>query len=79
MTKEERDRLLDIELGGGIKIRDASAIMFCQWAINKLNGMPAYDSKTVELAGLNSYPGRTMTEEQKLEILQKLIDAGVKL
>jgi hypothetical protein len=71
---------LNIEIGG-IKIKDMSAMTFLQWMANKLNGVKARSSDTVELTALISSPpmSRTMPEADKIKIIRKLIKLGVEI
>ena len=64
----------------GITLRDMSAITFVQWAITKVSGCDANDSRVQTITRMASgIFGRTMPDEQKLQIVNNLISLGVEI
>lgn len=71
---------LDIDMGGGRKLRDVSALEFIQWALKKINDSGVNNNQTKELNMMAGYyPGRLMPDDQKQNILNKMKTAGIKL
>lgn len=80
MTQEERDAYLNIKLDATTTVRDALATQFIAWCLGKVNNLSAFNSSVNEITSLSlSYPGRTMDEDRKIDLLQKLEKLGVSI
>ena len=66
---------------GGLVIKEMSAITFLKWVSEKLNGVKAYSAASTELTLMiqNAPFGRMMGDEQKIDVVRKLIKCGVTL
>ena len=66
---------------GGMTLREASTFSFLQWVGNKINGVPAFTVEAVELSMLVNNPpmSRKMSDDQKLQIINKLLKLNVKI
>ena len=80
MLQEEKDRLLNTKIDATVKARDAGGVQFIGFLLRKVNGMNGMDPRVVEINALSgSYPGKNLTEENKIFWLQKLEVLGIKL
>lgn len=77
LTYEEREAILNKDMGGQT-LRAMSAISFFQWSLAKIQGLPTYNPRVAEITALatNFFPGRTLSDDQKIDIIQKLREAG---
>lgn len=76
MLKEDFN-ILDKNIGG-ITLREMSAITFTQWVMKKIDGLSYNNPKVREISALNSTVfSRTLPDEKKLEIVNKLKDLGI--
>lgn len=66
---------------GGQKVKDMSCLSFYQWLALKLNNVKTYDPGVVELTLMVKNPPiqRTMTDDAKLSIIQKLMKLNIPL
>lgn len=73
MTKEKLESMMNLKIDATITIRESLATQFIGWALNRINGLEAFNSDVQAVSALSQMmPGRTMSEEQKLDILIKL-------
>jgi hypothetical protein len=71
-------KLEDIKIDATTTAKDATAVQFIQWVLKKVNDSGINNTTTTELNMLSSgYPGRTMDDNQKIELLKKLTKAGI--
>ena len=74
----ELNGLLDMKIDATITVREALATQFIAWALGKVNNLEAFNSDVQAIVALSTqYPGRLMSDEKKLEIMQKLVKLGV--
>ena len=72
--------LLDVNISNDLKVRDATGIQFYQWILKKLDGVTVSNQYVLELRMLSSaYPSRVIDDGIKLEILNKMVLAGINL
>jgi hypothetical protein len=76
MTKEEKDIILNKELGG-IKISAMSGMAFKQWALKKLDGVAAFNPGVAPLVQSINLSLGNMSDEDKLELIEKLQKVGI--
>lgn len=80
LTVEQRNALLDIKIDATITVREALATQLIGWALNKINNLNTYDAEVQSITNLAvMHPGRIMSDDTKIEILQKLQRLGVEL
>ena len=72
-------QILDYKIGE-TTINDMGSIAFMGWVASKLNGQPAYKGVIVELSLMvRQVPLGSMAPEQKIEIVRKMLTAGIEL
>ncbi|MHB8483520.1 MAG: hypothetical protein ACYDBV_12435 [Nitrospiria bacterium] len=72
------ENILETKLDATKTLREAGGAEFMQWAMKKLNNIPQKTPAVSELVMLaNNHPGKTMTDEQKINILKKMEKAGI--
>jgi len=71
--------ILETKIDSTITIRQANATLFLQWVLQKVNDAHLSNNNTVrELNGMaNFYPGRLMTDDQKMVFIKKMQAAGI--
>lgn len=80
MLQEETERYMNIKIDATTTVRDAGGVQFITYLLGKVNGMSAMDSRVVEINALaGGYPGTHLTDENKIQWLQKLEAIGIKL
>ena len=77
MTDQE---ILDFKVGDQT-IREMTAITFLHWLAKKIDNSSAYSAQIVELTMAISAPpvGQQMEESGKVELVNKLLRAGITL
>jgi hypothetical protein len=72
--------LLETKINDGLIVKDASAVVFIQWVMKKVNAANISPAKASELTSLSAfYPGRLMDDDSKIAIMNKMISAGISL
>ena len=72
--------LTKIYIDATTNVKDALGMQFVAWVLRVVDTVGISNSYTIELNYLsNGYPGRTMSDDQKLEILNKIVKAGISL
>ena len=80
MTNEEKEKYLNIKIDSTTTVREAGAVSFVTWMLKKVDGASTFDKSVAEIRNLSfGYPGRTMSDETKIEWLQKLESIGIPL
>jgi hypothetical protein len=79
-TVQGREQLLDMKVGN-MSFREMTAIGFNQYIMKKLSGLRTYNPRVQELTMVCNVvlPSRQLSEEIKLERLNKLKELGVEL
>jgi hypothetical protein len=80
MLQEERDRYLNAKIDATVTVREAGGVQFVGFLLSKVNGMNGMDPRVVEINALSQgYPGRNLTDDNKIEWLKRLEALGVVL
>lgn len=79
MQAEEIERLLNVKIDATYTVRSALAKQFISWATKQVNNFEMFDPTVQEITALVRYgfPGQTMTDEQKIDIMLKLQKLGI--
>ena len=78
MLQEERDRYLNTKIDATMLVKDAPGVNFVSYLLKKVNGMNAMDPRVAEINALSqAYPGRNLSDDNKIEWLQKLEALGI--
>ena len=74
----EQYDLKTIMIDSTTNAKDASAIQFVSWVLQKVNESKVNNSMTIELNMMAAgYPGRNMPESAKIELLNKMKTGGI--
>jgi hypothetical protein len=80
MLEEEKNRYMNVKIDATTTVRDAGGVQFVSYLLNKVNGMNGMDPRVLEITALaGGYPGRNLTDENKINWLQKLEALGIEL
>ena len=72
--------ILENIIGGDITIKEATGTVFMTWVLKKVNQLNTNSNERSELIMLaNAYPGQRIEDSQKLEIVNKMLKAGIKI
>jgi len=72
--------ILKQKIGGDITIGEASGTIFMQWVLRQVNTLKVMSKEQSELISLaNVYPGQSISDERKLEIVAKMQKAGISI
>ena len=78
MLESERDRLLNTKIDATTRVRDCDGVSFIGFLLRKVNGMGTFDPRVTEINALSqAYPGRNLTDDNKIDWLLKLEALGV--
>jgi hypothetical protein len=70
--------LTKIMIDQAVNAKQAGGVQFVSWALNMITKSGISNPTTNELNYLAiSYPGRIMTDDQKIEIIKKMQKAGI--
>ncbi len=71
---------LDIKIDANITVKEAGGAAFIQWVLKEVSKANLVNSnEAVELNALaNFYPGATMSDDEKIKIIEKMVKAGIK-
>ena len=73
LTQDEVNVFLEIKIDDNTTVRTALAKPFLIWVLKKIDNLPMFTPEVAELTAMsNSFPGQTMSDSNKIEILVKL-------
>jgi hypothetical protein len=77
MTNEE---YLELKIDANTKVKDAGGMQFISFLLKKIDGQNAFDSRVTTISGLaNSFPSKTMPDEDKIRYLKMLEELNIAL